>query len=775
MKQLLWKDVLTLRPLVIAVVAGILLFQLFITAGQYVFNDAPLDIDPYLLVWILMPNLMALGAPAMLVGNEEEAKTFLWLRTLPVRWQRIVDVKFAVGLVALLVVWAIASLVLAVVVLLIDDSSSPMADDVIHPIGVARLLFFSVLLLICGFITAYLVRSPIGGLILLIPVIVVTSWFAVGVIQTILFGHFDTYGSLSNVSTRDFQKAAIFAIGYLVVLWGVQRLLGRRRLVSVDRAPLLTSNEIVRPYQPPVERIFNRPNPVFALLWQHVEQSKWLMGTLTVIGLIVLLFWYAHPSRLDDGMQVLSQVAMATIASWLGALAFYGDTVRSRSVYFADHGIRRSVVWGTRIGPPLACCLLLAGISVWMTGAVTMAAIMLAAFAFGQLAATVTPRATLGLLTAPIYPAFGLSILVPFFGLYPNYVYTVIFIFPVLLLATWRLTNRWLEQRRDVWFQWTVVAFVLIAFVTPMVMVAGLRYSSMPSIDPQWRSEMFQRSLAISNLQTKSTLESSSQAVLVAPFETVYHEPEFSSLNDRLLAELNELQEIGDEVKFGEIHALFRANEIHLRQQGLTVDEVAEMKRNALKVMAAWATAVRQNAVQATSSFGTVSLVADFGEEFLLRYIDTIEGTDEQIAEIVSRIPDQELRRASRAVVLVQAWDEYQRGRWTKVTPDAWRYERRFADVLLNSPATFLSLERARSDRFLDKAVRLTLDQLEHELPRKGSPAFAQRAEYWNEFAGQRAFGDAHKPARVADWFENWTLDHENAIAGLRKRYLQAE
>ncbi|WP_040770158.1 ABC transporter permease [Novipirellula maiorica] len=774
MKQLLWKDVITLRPLAYAVIAGILLFQLFVTAGQFIFNDASFDIDPYLLIWILMPNLMALGTPAMLVGNEEEARTFLWLRTLPVRWQRIVDVKFAVGLAGLLAIWAIASLVMAIAVLLVNDTSSPMSDDVIHPVGVARLLFFSVLLLICGFITAYLVRSPMSGLMLLVPVIVLASWFAVGVIQTILFGHFDVYGSLNNVSQSDIQKAVFFAVAYLVALWCLQRWLGRQRLVSVDRSPLFSSSEIIRPYQPPIEQVFRRPSPVFALLWQQIEQIKWFAGTLTLLGFVVLFMWHTSTQPQDEATQVLAHTALVAISSWLGALAFYGDTVRNRSVYFADHGIRPSLIWGTRIGPPLVCCLVLAGISVWVNDGVT-AAMMLASFAFGQLAATVTPRATLGLLTAPLYPAFSCSILVPFFGLYPNYIATVILMVPVLLLATWQLIHRWLEQRRDTTFQWMVLAVVLIAFVTPMVTVAGLRFSSTPSIDPQWRSEMFQRSHAIANMPAKFDRVELNPVVSATIFERFYREPEFLTLNARLLAELEDLQVIGDEVTFGEIHALFRAQDTALRQQGLTEDEMAEMQRNALTVMAAWATVVRENAVQAASSLEQVSLVADFGEEYLLRYIDMIGGTDAQIAEIVSRIPDRDLRRRSREVALVQAWNDYQRRQWKRVSPDAWRYERRFANEVFNSPRTAMSFERERHDRFVDEAVKLTLEQSVHGWPVAGSPEFDRRTEYWNQLTGPRSFNSGYEDSNIANLFENWTLDHENAVTALRERYLQSD
>ena len=56
-----------------------------------------------------MPNLVAIGAPAMLVGHEEECGTLDWMRALPVHWTKVVDSKFLVAIIAVGLTWFIAT------------------------------------------------------------------------------------------------------------------------------------------------------------------------------------------------------------------------------------------------------------------------------------------------------------------------------------------------------------------------------------------------------------------------------------------------------------------------------------------------------------------------------------------------------------------------------------------------------------------------------------------------------------------------------------------
>ena len=74
MQRLMWKDARTLAPLVIATLAAMIglnvLCYLIIESMGNVDGRERWEISKML--WILLPNLLAFGAPAMLVGGEEE-------------------------------------------------------------------------------------------------------------------------------------------------------------------------------------------------------------------------------------------------------------------------------------------------------------------------------------------------------------------------------------------------------------------------------------------------------------------------------------------------------------------------------------------------------------------------------------------------------------------------------------------------------------------------------------------------------------------------------
>lgn len=95
MRHLIWKDWRTVWSLAVAVVA----FSIVMNGVAALLPEGNLEVA--FAIWILTPNLAALGAPAMLVGTEGDARTLDWLRTLPPGWRRIADAKLfvAVGLV----------------------------------------------------------------------------------------------------------------------------------------------------------------------------------------------------------------------------------------------------------------------------------------------------------------------------------------------------------------------------------------------------------------------------------------------------------------------------------------------------------------------------------------------------------------------------------------------------------------------------------------------------------------------------------------------------
>ena len=168
MWHLLWKDTKAIQSLWIVIALGIVLFNLQLWWMSYSRSTAQL----YSLLWILMPNLFAFGAPAMLVSSEEESGTLDWMRTLPVSWQKIARSKIVVAVAGLILCWVVAT------VMLLLANPAFLQDDPRY-LGVVKSLFhgesigyygcYNFALLLCGFITAYTLRSPIAALLAVIP------------------------------------------------------------------------------------------------------------------------------------------------------------------------------------------------------------------------------------------------------------------------------------------------------------------------------------------------------------------------------------------------------------------------------------------------------------------------------------------------------------------------------------------------------------------------------------------------------------------------------
>ncbi|MFK8112777.1 MAG: ABC transporter permease, partial [Rubripirellula sp.] len=188
MKHLLWKDARALQPLVVAIVICITAINLLlwlITSGE---PNSSSSEGLFVVIWILMPNLAALGAPAILVGGEEEKGTLRWLRTLPVHWSKVANAKLLVSIGAIALVWVTASLALLVARLRFSlditgngftffhlSEGSAYTDSVLSLGGLTYLMFFNLLLLLLGFVTAYSFRSPLTALLAVIPAIVLTT------------------------------------------------------------------------------------------------------------------------------------------------------------------------------------------------------------------------------------------------------------------------------------------------------------------------------------------------------------------------------------------------------------------------------------------------------------------------------------------------------------------------------------------------------------------------------------------------------------------------
>lgn len=425
MRHLAWKDAQTIRPLVVAAVVGIVFLHLtVVVVGAMTTPSAGDMAGVFVSLWILMPNLVALGAPALLVGGEEESGTLNWLRTLPVSWQKVVDSKFLVGVGAVAATWVAASIVLAIA-LSTAGSMELYHREMVSLRSVLHLGFFSLLLLSTGFVTAYLFRSPVTGLIALIPLIMflyvtalnVGDWIARGLLGATRF----------SASTNQLAVLAAAGIGGLVMVWLAQRWLGRRRLTRQQGFPLSRwkSPPTVAAYRPPARAGTSRPSETTALLWQQWSQMRLPGLMLTALVAFFLIACYGIESNRSRGQfrwTIAEFTPLVTVLGgcWLGALAFYGDNVRRRCAFFADRGVSPGHVWWTRLAPSVVCISLLLIVAVSLhfmapdandqygrtaklAHPTLIPSLLLLSFAFGQLVGQWVRRPTLAFFGAPAY------------------------------------------------------------------------------------------------------------------------------------------------------------------------------------------------------------------------------------------------------------------------------------------------------------------------------------------------------------------------------------
>ncbi|MFK8112776.1 MAG: ABC transporter permease [Rubripirellula sp.] len=477
LRRLIWKDVVTIRPLFFVIAGSVIVFNLLC---RILWPESHAMESWATALWLVLPHVACLGSAAMLIGSEEDGRTMDWLRTLPVSWTQVAASKFLVAFANVIACWAVASIGF----FLIRQTSPtgfPLSFENWRPIVLAY-GFFSCLMLTLGFCLAYAIRSSLIGLILLLPLT-----FLVTTMATWLLRPLEILG----------DEFALFlgGLSVLVVCFVVHLLLARRRMTSPAAA--LGSKALASlPVQggPRISSLplHRQPSQIASLLWQQFRQTSVLCVTLLALSVFLGLI-FSGVERTSpfgvagfvNGLISMTPVFILIFASWFGAIAFYGDTQRRRCVFFADRGISPTQVWWTRMLPPtIAFIIFTASIAFIMQilpnfdlqrvfGNPPLHFIVVACvlFAYGQLASQWIDRPLLAFLAAPAICFTSLS---PFFYVAEvahASLYVMILVVPVLLFATWILTKSWLENRDRTAYTIKLVLYTGLAVLLPCLWV----------------------------------------------------------------------------------------------------------------------------------------------------------------------------------------------------------------------------------------------------------------------------------------------------------------
>lgn len=477
-RRLLWKELRQLWPLgACSVLIGIFFFVL------YQFNSAELDRPIVLRMLIVgMPGLFAVGVGAMLVGQEKDQRTILWLSSLPVAKRDLVRIKLIASLFSLIVLWIISLLLASV----FSGGEHWSAGDrlgestLVDNVALSLHTFY---LMLAGLALAWRFRSAFTALLCLVPAAFAPFVLAAALQQLIASTAARSDGALSSTFVVVAQLICIA----VVTPWGWRNAMraleasndGRGRVSTVKRLGALTLPH----------------SPASALLWQFAKQNT--VALRAIVGLFAVAAFLAAVSKVDpyrhssdqvffgSGSAALAAFLVVLAISWLGALAFQSDMLQRRIRFLSDRGVSPVMTWLSRQAIPV--CLVGIGLIVTLLLAtrslaaslgpnhgltVELFQVILVATLFGALPIYTVSQWVGQLFTSPIIatitaPAisFGLATYLTFAASTIGTSFIILGVVAVLpLITTFVLTRRWMDCRFSLSY-WLVHTATLVLFL----------------------------------------------------------------------------------------------------------------------------------------------------------------------------------------------------------------------------------------------------------------------------------------------------------------------
>ncbi|TWT64615.1 ABC-2 transporter permease [Allorhodopirellula solitaria] len=706
LRHLLWKDTRMIASLATAILVGTLVFQLMIWFTIWA-NASPSNIYYTIALWILMPNLMALGVPPMLVGSEEESGTLGWLRSLPVPWPLVVVSKSLVGVIAVGVSWVFSSLLLWMTISVWESVLPLTVESMLQSDAIRGFAFFSLELLFTGFFLAYLCRSPLRGLIILVPTIV-GLFYAMQWVEAWWDSHEDPH-HLWSIG-RVLITIAYTAFLILMPLLPARRRLARRRSRKSAGPPPGLAERDDQPYAPSAMLgEASRPAMWRAFLWQAWrQQSRPLIGLAIVAVLLMTAFWLrtflfglTRPWVSSDNMPLIVSVVLVLVCTWMGCLCFYPDSISRRHFFLADRGFPKRHVWWSRIvAPALAMVLVLllvhylgAGFRTrpWQT--ITRSCCLLG-FACGLLSSMWMSRSTLAFFVAPLLTLAILFASMPFLDHYSGYLSYVALAAIPLVVASWRMTGDWLKDA----YRWTtqlrVSGYILLAVLVVPTTFFVVRFGGMPRELPEWRAEMMAKPMPKAFAWTSQPQSVPTIAGYLKPWLATHPLPievDGNLVDSPLMLRTRTLESLN----------LHGSN---------NTDALLESIQSAQRMLE-WSKAARLAVLDGAVRPTEVLLYADPDERAALNTLynrvlnlhvdaETLAMVTPAIEDALDAMASEDLREESWRMALAMEWRLYQSRRGPP---------KMFAGTYVDGGNYFPRLERRRADRNVDYAVHSLL------------------------------------------------------------------
>ncbi len=801
MQRMIWKDARTVKTLAIATPALIVGFFVLLELFTGVTHVGTERMGLAYAIWMLLPMLIACGAPAVLIGGEEESGSLAWLQTLPAGWKTIAASKLLVTSVCLLLAWGVATLCFLAYWSALSDywidrirlSSGLPEPFWIHCAGAVAL---SIAVMLSSFTTAYWFRSPITALVALVPLVIAAIW-GVMYAAVVILPSAQFHGPPQRVIQQNIGTFALLIVVALLLLTGLSLFAAWRRLTWPEsrRARRAIGEMSTGAFRPPQDvsssklaaaMIFGRPRPLLALLWLQVRPIRWQLVLLTMVAIAGALITGSS----NNEMLVVGHTICVLTLFMIAALTFYGDSVRKRCVFLYDRGISPTMVWLTRVGPTLsATAIILASIVLanvyqqasdadheliwsWNNRLTVTVMLVFAGFALTQLVSQWSPRPTLAFFAGPVFvqlAAFALGGLLMF---YTRASVVLLLSSVILLLASWRLTPKWMAGEKGKEYVVPMVGFITLALLLPYVVVLGARYATTPSPRIAWRQQMY--SIDLPRVDPTADKVAILDPAYVRRIETLAMKAAVSpeGRDDRIAKELSATDSIGQHLSFKEVMQIINVHSYyplqfhqdyaqfnlaaylqpHVYPPTPQFADAREKQIDAVRVLLKWSRATREQAVDGGADFNVLMGVAEISDLIaalaIHAYVDQ-DGVTPQLKELIRLVPDEELVRKSRRNTLIRSWRQYQ----------SRTLGEQFAGEYSHKPTQWwLAVERSRADRYVDELCRFLLVRWlsDENLAFGGELAELQRLEREAYLVGGRA---------ISNYFEDPKLSDRIAIA----------
>ncbi|QEF96073.1 hypothetical protein Mal15_00990 [Stieleria maiorica] len=756
LQRMIWKDARTVRALAIATPAMIVGFFLLLGLFTGFTHVGTERMGLAYAIWMLLPMLIACGAPAVLIGGEEESGSLAWLQTLPAGWKTIAASKLLVTSVCLLLAWIVATGCFLMYWSALSDywinrirQSSGLPEPFwIHCAGAVAL---SIAVMLSSFTTAYWFRSPITALVLLFPLLMAAIW-AVVYASIIILPAAQFRGPPQRVIEQNTGTFALLIAVALLLLAGLSLLAAWRRLTWPESrgAGRVLADSPTGAFRPPPDvtssklagaMVFGRPRPLFALLWLQVRPIRWQLVLLTMMAIAGALFT-ALPN--NEFLVVGYSISILPLFM-IAALTFYSDSVRKRCVFLYDRGISPTRVWLTRVGPTLCATAIVLAIMVlagtyreasgvdrevawsWDNRLVITAMVVIAGFALTQLVSQWSPRPTLAFFAGPVFVQLAAFVLAGLLMFYTRASAVLLLSSAILLLASWHLTSKWMAGEKGKVYVAPMVGFIAAALFLPYVVLLAARYVTTPAPRVAWRQQMY--SIELPHVDPTADKVAILDPAYVRRLETLALKPAVSQegRQDRIAKELAATESIGQHVSFKEVMQVLNVHsdsrmqlhqdfarfnlaaylDPHVYPAAERFDAWRTLQFDAVRVLLKWSRETREQAVRGGVNFNVLMGVAEVADlvagRVIKAYVDQ-DGMTPELKELIQLVPQQDLVQQSRRNSLIRSWRQYQ----SKSLGE------QFAGEYSHKPTQWwLAVERARADRYVDELCKYMLDQWE--------------------------------------------------------------